>query len=77
MAIFGLAYNMMDKTGIEYPILATNWTSAAWASYLNTTTNEMGEQDLWDAQAVEGKHTTLVVIVLYQYTCTNTSKKSC
>jgi len=77
VAIFGLAYNMMDKTGIEYPILATNWTSAAWASYLNTTTNEMGEQDLWDAQAVEGKHTTLVVIVLYQYTCTNTSKKSC
>ncbi|KAG0137899.1 hypothetical protein HOY82DRAFT_644931, partial [Tuber indicum] len=32
VAIFGLAYNMTDKTGIEYPILATNWTSAIWAS---------------------------------------------
>ncbi|KAG0634063.1 hypothetical protein HOY80DRAFT_1100913, partial [Tuber brumale] len=30
VAIFGLAYNMTDKTGIEYPILATNWTSALW-----------------------------------------------
>ncbi|KAG0137915.1 hypothetical protein HOY82DRAFT_666824 [Tuber indicum] len=30
VAIFGLAYNMADKTGIEYPILATNWTSALW-----------------------------------------------
>ncbi|KAG0137910.1 hypothetical protein HOY82DRAFT_644957 [Tuber indicum] len=27
---FGLAYNMADKTGIEYPILATNWKSALW-----------------------------------------------
>ena len=33
MAVFGLTYNMMDRTGIDYPILSTNWASASWASY--------------------------------------------
>ncbi|KAG0137900.1 hypothetical protein HOY82DRAFT_496838 [Tuber indicum] len=41
VAIFGLAYNMTDKTGIEYPILATNWTSALWTDRIfpNGTAN--------------------------------------
>ncbi|PUU83790.1 hypothetical protein B9Z19DRAFT_1038356 [Tuber borchii] len=33
VAVFGLTYNMMDRTGIEYPILSTNWTSVSWAGY--------------------------------------------
>ncbi|KAG0635126.1 hypothetical protein HOY80DRAFT_1140123 [Tuber brumale] len=41
VAIFGLAYNMTDKTGIEHPILATNWTSALWTDRIlfNKTSN--------------------------------------
>ncbi|KAG0633224.1 hypothetical protein HOY80DRAFT_653717 [Tuber brumale] len=34
VAIFGLAYNTTEKTGIEYPILATNWTSALWTGQI-------------------------------------------
>ncbi|CUS15582.1 unnamed protein product, partial [Tuber aestivum] len=30
VVVFGLTYNMTDETGIQYPILATNWTSALW-----------------------------------------------
>ena len=56
VAIFGLAYNMMDKTGIEYPILATNWTSAAWTGNLNTTDME-DERGLLNPVAAEGKDT--------------------
>ena len=33
VAVFGLTYNMMDRTGIEYPILSTNWASVSWSSY--------------------------------------------
>ncbi|PWW74783.1 hypothetical protein C7212DRAFT_353404 [Tuber magnatum] len=32
VAIFGLAYNMTDKTGVEVPILGTDWKSASWTS---------------------------------------------
>ncbi|PUU83780.1 hypothetical protein B9Z19DRAFT_1172710 [Tuber borchii] len=61
VAIFGLAYNMMDKTGIEYPILATNWTSVSWAGNADTTTNQavgLGQE------ATEGKDTTSIIIML-------------
>ena len=37
VAVFGLTYNMMDRTGIEYPILSTNWASVSWAGYFNTS----------------------------------------
>ncbi|PUU83788.1 hypothetical protein B9Z19DRAFT_962480 [Tuber borchii] len=30
VALFGLAFNIRDEKGINYPILATNWTSALW-----------------------------------------------
>ncbi|KAG0635125.1 hypothetical protein HOY80DRAFT_1094813 [Tuber brumale] len=55
VAIFGLAYNMTDKTGIEYPILATNWTSAPWTSRIfpNGTANTTIDSDV-----TEGKDTT-------------------
>ena len=53
MVIFGLAYNMIDKTGIEYPILATNWTSVSWTSHANTTS---------ERAAAECKDTTLKVV---------------
>ncbi|KAG0634073.1 hypothetical protein HOY80DRAFT_1061535 [Tuber brumale] len=36
VAIFGLSYNMTDKTGIEYPILVTNWTSASWTGRISS-----------------------------------------
>ena len=64
VAIFGLAYNIMDQTGIQYPILATNWTSASWASYLNTTSNKVGEPDIFDPKATEGKNTTFIITAL-------------
>ena len=38
VAAFGLTYNIMDRTGIEYPILSTNWASVSWASYYNAST---------------------------------------
>ncbi|PUU83791.1 hypothetical protein B9Z19DRAFT_1071646 [Tuber borchii] len=37
VAVFGLTYNMMDRTGIEYPILSTNWDSVSWAGYYNVS----------------------------------------
>ncbi|CAZ84205.1 unnamed protein product [Tuber melanosporum] len=41
VANFGLTFNMTDKKGIEYPVLATNWTSALWTRRIfpNGTTN--------------------------------------
>ncbi|KAG0634071.1 hypothetical protein HOY80DRAFT_1100964 [Tuber brumale] len=49
VAVFGLAYNMTDKTGIEYPILATNWTSASWTGKIFSN---------WtDIYSAEGKET--------------------
>ena len=64
MAIFGLAYNMMDKTGIEYPILATNWTSVSWTNYVDTTTNEVYGPGQDNSKAAEGKAATLLNLVL-------------
>ena len=64
MASFGLAYNMMDKTGIEYPVLATNWTSVSWTNHVNTTTKEVDEPHQYDPRAAEGKATTLIYIML-------------
>ncbi|KAG0634072.1 hypothetical protein HOY80DRAFT_929240 [Tuber brumale] len=45
VAIFGLAYNMKDETGIEYPILATNWKSASWTGRIfpEGTSNRWGD----------------------------------
>jgi len=54
VAIFGLAYNMMDKTGIEYPILATNWTSASWSGNFNTTI-DLDEGHPLSSKGAEGK----------------------
>ncbi|KAG0635127.1 hypothetical protein HOY80DRAFT_1094826 [Tuber brumale] len=57
VAIFGLAYNMTDKTGIEYPILATNWTSAAWASGVSPDETSNTKVDKY--KSGESKDTTL------------------
>ena len=38
MAAFGFTYNMMDRTGIECPILSTNWASVSWSGYVNPST---------------------------------------
>ncbi|KAG0635123.1 hypothetical protein HOY80DRAFT_1094809 [Tuber brumale] len=48
VAIFGLAYNMTDKTGIENPILVTNGTSALWTDRIlfNKTSNTRVDQNL-------------------------------
>ena len=64
VATFGLAYNMMDKKGIEYPILATNWTSAAWTSYVDTDTNKVDGLNSFDSKAAEGKAATLLNLLL-------------
>ena len=54
VAVFGLTYNMMDRTGIEYPILSTNWASVSWASYHNAST----DPSLYDPAIANGKNTT-------------------
>jgi len=51
VAVFGLTYNMMDQTGIEYPILSTNWTSVPWTSYSNAST-------IYSHGVADGKYTT-------------------
>ena len=51
VAVFGLTYNMMDRTGIGYPILSTNWASVPWAGYLNAST-------MYDNGVADGKDTT-------------------
>ena len=51
MAVFGLTYNMMDRTGIEYPILSTNWRSVSWAGYFNAST-------MYNHGVADGKDTT-------------------
>ena len=64
VAIFGLAYNMMDEIGIKYPILATNWTSISWTSYVNATTGEVHEPHIFsDSKAGEGKDTSPISLV--------------
>ena len=62
MAIFGLAYNMMDKTGIHYPILATNWTSVSWTGHIDP--NKPEEQMQFGQVATEGKDTTSIIFIL-------------
>ena len=64
VAIFGLAYNMMDKTGIEYPILATNWTSASWTIYADPATGQVHRPSTFDFHAPGGKATALIDWVL-------------
>ena len=51
VAVFGLTYNMMDRTGIEYPILSTNWGSVSWAGYSNAST-------MYNHGVADGKDTT-------------------
>ena len=74
MAVFGLTYNMMDQTGIEYPILSTNWASVSSASYFNSSTDryfnfsafgypnsptlDMFILDLYDPDVADSKDTT-------------------
>jgi len=75
VAIFGLAYNMMDKTGIEYPILATNWTSVSWTNHVNPTTNAVVHPPIPNFQGAEGKDTSSKAL-----SCSNEltqKKKSC
>ncbi|PUU83782.1 hypothetical protein B9Z19DRAFT_962341 [Tuber borchii] len=60
VAIFGLAYNMMDNTGIRHPILATNWASASWTNHADTATKEVYGPDPFDSEAAEGKAATLL-----------------
>ncbi|PWW74540.1 hypothetical protein C7212DRAFT_209427, partial [Tuber magnatum] len=55
VAIFGLAYNMTDKTGIEHPILATNWTSAPWTGHISY--NGTVKSYLNTYKGAEGKNT--------------------
>ncbi|KAG0137926.1 hypothetical protein HOY82DRAFT_582775 [Tuber indicum] len=55
VAIFGLAYNMTEKTGIEYPILATNWTSALWTGQIFS--NGTGDTERDEFESGEGKET--------------------
>ena len=53
MAVFGLTYNMMDRTGIEYPILSTNWDSVSWAGYSNASADSI----LYDPAIADGRDT--------------------
>ena len=76
MAIFGLAYNMMDKTGIEYPILSTNWPSVSWTPHTNATVKKMAMSDLSGDEGAEGKDPTPLDLMLEQGTGSNRSEKS-
>ncbi|PUU83795.1 hypothetical protein B9Z19DRAFT_1038365 [Tuber borchii] len=51
VAVFGLTYNTMDRTGIEYPILSTNWDSVSWAGYSNASAiYDLGAaEDYWNS----------------------------
>ena len=63
VATFGLAYNMVDEKGIEYPILATNWTSVSWTNHVDTDSEAYGP-DLFGSGAAEGKAATLLKLLL-------------
>ena len=63
VATFGLGYNMMDKAGIEYPILATNWEPVSWINYVDTNTNEVDGLNSFNSEAAEGKVSTLLNLV--------------
>ena len=56
VAIFGLAFNLNDEKGIEYPILATNWTSASWTRNIDLFADTPGAPKGYEI--VEGKDTT-------------------
>ena len=56
VAIFGLAFNLKDGTGLDYPILATNWTSALWTRNIDLIADVPGAPQ--GAEIVEGKDTT-------------------
>ena len=58
MAVFGLTYNMMDRTGIEYPILSTNWASVSWVSYFAPYMMDEYTRALYNPAAADGKDTT-------------------
>ena len=73
VAIFGLAFNLKDGTGLDYPILATNWTSASWTRNVNSVTAVAGAPKGY--QIVEGKDTTSLDSVLLQWTSTNLAEK--
>ncbi|KAG0137916.1 hypothetical protein HOY82DRAFT_535245 [Tuber indicum] len=55
VAIFGLAYNMGIKTGIEYPILATNWKSDLWIGRISSNWTRCDRGDV--SEVGEGKET--------------------
>ncbi|CUS15589.1 unnamed protein product [Tuber aestivum] len=57
VAVFGLAYNMTDKTGIEDPILATNWTSALWTNQIYSKETAYPMKDKYGS--AHGKDTSL------------------
>jgi len=69
VAIFGFAFNLKDEKGIEYPILATNWTSASWTRNIDPFTDVPGYE------IAEGKDTTPPNPVLQQWTGTNLAEK--
>ena len=56
VAVFGLTYNMLDRTGIQYPIFSTNWASVSWINYVNPS--ETYNQNLYDSDVADGKETT-------------------
>lgn len=60
VAIFGLAYNMTNETGIDYPILGTNWTSVSWTGQADTLAS------LDQIKRAEGRDTIPLDSVLWQ-----------
>jgi len=52
VALFGLAFNIKDEKGIDYPILATNWSSALWTGNFYPSTAGPADYEI-----VEGKDT--------------------
>ena len=75
MATFGLAYNMMDRTGIEYPILATDWTSISWTLHVNHS-GKIQDPSSVSPGAAEGKNTTPLDPMIWQRVGANMSEKS-
>ncbi|PUU83787.1 hypothetical protein B9Z19DRAFT_752771 [Tuber borchii] len=49
VALFGLAFNLKDEKGIEYPILATNWTSASWTRNIDLLSSAPGAPKGYEA----------------------------
>ena len=74
VAAFGLTYNMMDRTGIQYPILSTNWASVSWTP--NGTVKDKAVLDLFKTEDAEGEGPTPLDLMLEQGTGSNRSEKS-